>query len=63
MKPIPEQRRSAFKVGPNKVDQLKIKQLAADGVEPEEISLKLKIQLESVKSWIPKKKVIRKKEA
>ncbi len=56
MRPIPEQKHSAFKVGPNKMDQLKIKELASEGVEASEISQKLKIQLESVKGWMPKKK-------
>lgn len=55
MRPIPEQKHSAFKVGPNKMDQLKIKELAADGVKASEISQRLKIQLESIEGWIPKK--------
>jgi hypothetical protein len=56
MRPIPEQKYSAFKVGPNKVDQGRIKSMAADGLDAEQISLKLKIQLDSVKGWMPKKK-------
>lgn len=56
MKPIPVQKHSAFKVGPNKMDQVKIKSMAADGLDAEEISLKLKIQLDSIKGWMPKKK-------
>lgn len=56
MQPIPKQKYSAYKVGPNKMDQLKIKALASEGVEASEISHKLKIQLESIESWMPKKK-------
>lgn len=64
MQPIPKQKHSAYKTGPNKMDQLKIKALASEGVEASEISHKLKIQLESVKGWMPKKKkkVTKKKE-
>jgi hypothetical protein len=64
MKPIPEQKHSAFKVGPNKMDQGRIKTMAADGASASDISQKLKINLDSVKSWMPKKKkkVTKKKE-
>jgi len=37
------------------VDQLKIHNMAKDGVSAEEISQRLKIQLESIKGWMPKK--------
>ena len=56
MKPIPEQKHSAFKVGPNKMDQMKIKTMADDGASASEISQKLKVNLDSVKGWMPKKK-------
>lgn len=56
MKPVPEQKHSAFKVGPNKMDQIKIKAMAVEGCDAKEISLVLKIQLDSVKGWMPKKK-------
>lgn len=64
MKPIPEQKRSSFKTGANKMDQGMIKAMAADGVSASDISQKLKIKLESVKGWMPKKKkkVTKKKE-
>lgn len=62
MKPIPEQKHSAFKVGPNKMDQGKIKSMAEEGLTASAISLKLKIQIDSVKGWMPKKKVTKKKE-
>jgi len=52
---LPVQKTSAFKVGPNKVDQLKIQTLAKDGVSAEEISQRLKIQLGSIEGWMPKK--------
>ena len=60
---LPKQKTSAFKVGPNKVDQLKIQTLAKEGVKAEEISQRLKIQLESIESWMPKNKVTKKKAA
>jgi hypothetical protein len=56
MKPIPEQKFSAFKVGPNKMDQGRIQAMAAEGLSASSISQKLKIQLDSVKGWMPKKK-------
>ncbi len=61
MKPIPEQKHSAFKVGPNKMDQGRIKAMAEDGLSASSISQKLKINLASVKSWMPKKKKVTKK--
>lgn len=56
MKPIPEQKNSAFKVGPNKMDQIKIKSMAEEGASASDISFKLKINIDSVKGWMPKKK-------
>lgn len=53
---LPKQKTSAFKVGPNKIDQLKIQTLAKEGVSAEEISQRLKIQLESINNWMPKTK-------
>lgn len=58
---LPKQKTSAFKVGPNKNDQLKIAELSKEGVNAEEISQRLKIQIDSIKSWMPKKKKATKK--
>lgn len=60
---LPVQKHSAFKVGPNKNDQLKIKELAKAGVKADDISQRLKIQLESVEGWMPKTKEVTKKKA
>ena len=56
MKPVPKPKHDGFKVGPNKLDKNKIATMSAEGVSAKEISLKLKIKLESVESYMPKKK-------
>ena len=55
MKPVPKPKHDGFKVGPNKLDKNKIATMSAEGVSAKEISLKLKIKLESVESYMPKK--------
>ena len=57
MKPLPAKKLDGFKEGPNKLESLTIIKMANDGVKAEEISQRLKIKLESVKGWMPKKAV------
>ncbi len=47
---------SGFKTGANKMDQLKIASMDAEGATAEQISQSLKIKIECVKGWLPKKK-------
>ncbi len=54
---LPKPKHDGFKVGPNKLDQNKISTLAAEGFEAEDISQRLKIKLESVQSFMPKKEI------
>ena len=56
MKPVPEQKKDGFKTGANKLDQNAISNMNTDGISAKDISLKLKIKLEVVKSFLPKKK-------
>jgi len=56
MKALPKNKADGFKVGPNKLEQNRIRVLSDEGKDANEISLILKIKLESVKAWMPKKK-------
>ncbi len=61
---LPKPKHDGFKVGPNKLDKNKISTMASEGATAKEISQRLKIKLESVESYMPKKKkkVTKKKE-
>lgn len=52
-----------LKVGANKMDIVQIQKLDAAGVDAKEISLKLKIKIECVKSFMAKPKKVTKKKA
>ncbi len=56
MKPISKQKADGFKTGVNKLDQNKIKKLHGDGKCAKEISLTLKIKVEAIEAFLPKKK-------
>jgi len=56
MNPLPKKMTDGFKTGCNKVDQMAISKMSADGATANEISKRLKINLDSVKSFMPKKK-------
>lgn len=53
-----------YKVAPNKLETYRIKSLAEEGKSANEISLIMKIKVESVENWMPKpKKKAKSKEA
>ena len=56
MKPIPKQVSNGFKTGVNKLEQVQITKMNEAGKDAYEISLILKVQLNIVESFIPKKK-------
>ena len=56
MKPIPKQTGNSFKTGVNKLDQNQIKKMNEAGKDAKEISLILKIKVEAVEAFLPKKK-------
>jgi len=56
MKPISKQTSNGFKTGVNKLDQNQIKKMNEAGKDAKEISLILKIKIEVIESFLPKKK-------
>jgi len=56
MKPISKQTNNGFKTGVNKLDQNQIKKMNEAGKDAKEISLTLKIKVEVIESFLPKKK-------
>ena len=56
MKPISKQTSNGFKTGVNKLDQNQIKKMNEAGKDAKEISLTLKIKVEVIESFLPKKK-------
>ncbi|MDX8394703.1 MAG: hypothetical protein R8K21_09025 [Mariprofundales bacterium] len=56
MSPISKQKSNGFKTGVNKLDQNQISKMHKAGKEAKEISLTLKIKLEVIESFLPKKK-------
>ncbi len=56
MKPISKQKADGFKTGVNKLDQNQIKKMNEAGKDAKEISLTLKIKVEAVEAFLPKKK-------
>lgn len=56
MKPISKQTNNGFKTGVNKLDQNQIKKMNEAGKDAKEISLILKIKVEVIESFLPKKK-------
>lgn len=57
---LPKPKLSGFKAGPNKMEQAIIKKLIVKGLTAKAISDKLKIRIESINSWMPKKKAVKK---
>ncbi|MCP3700413.1 MAG: hypothetical protein GY920_18135 [Aliivibrio sp.] len=56
MKPISKKQPDGFKTGVNKLDQNQIKKLHDSGKDAKEISLTLKIKVEAIEAFLPKKK-------
>ncbi len=56
MKPISKKQPDGFKTGVNKLDQNQIKKLNEAGKDAKEISLTLKIKIEAIEAFLPKKK-------
>jgi hypothetical protein len=56
MTPIPKKKTDGLKTGCNKLDQMKIAKMSADGKTASEISKFIKVNIDSVKSFMPKKK-------
>ena len=56
MKPISKKQPDGFKTGVNKLDQNQIKKMNEAGKDAKEISLTLKIKVEAVEAFLPKKK-------
>lgn len=61
MSKLEKPKQGSFKQGANKLDQNKIKSLSESGETAKEISTKLKICVDVVKSFMPKKKAAPKK--
>jgi len=56
MKPLSKKQPDGFKTGVNKLDQNQIKKMNEAGKDAKEISLTLKIKVEAVEAFLPKKK-------
>ncbi|MCP4143223.1 MAG: hypothetical protein GY755_23535 [Chloroflexi bacterium] len=56
MKPLSKKQPDGFKTGVNKLDQNQIKKLHESGKDAKEISLTLKIKVEAIEAFLPKKK-------
>ena len=56
MKPLSKKQPDGFKTGVNKLDQNQIKKLHESGKDAKEISLTLKIKIEAIEAFLPKKK-------
>ncbi len=56
MKPLSKKQPDGFKTGVNKLDQNQIKKLHDSGKDAKEISLTLKIKVEAIEAFLPKKK-------
>ena len=56
MKPLSKKQPDGFKTGVNKLDQNQIKKLHESGKGAKEISLTLKIKVEAIEAFLPKKK-------
>lgn len=56
MKPLSKKQTDGFKTGVNKLDQNQIKKLHELGKDAKEISLTLKIKVEAIEAFLPKKK-------
>ena len=56
MKPLSKKQPDGFKTGVNKIDQNQIKKLNEAGKDAKEISLTLKIKIEAIEAFLPKKK-------
>ena len=56
MKPLSKKQYDGFKTGVNKLDQNQIKKMNEAGKDAKEISLTLKVKVETVEAFLPKKK-------